>query len=170
MGKGKTPEVDGVPVDLFTQFDSLFKKYASQYALDWKLLKAIAMNESGLGVHPNGMEPSVARGIQNPADVEGSKSSDGKSWGLMQMTLPTARDYDPTATSEKLNNPEYSIRLSAQFVAWLTVQFKTETTRKMEWIVKSYNQGRGNTAKEMRGGTGYAGPYWERFQRNYNRL
>lgn len=157
--------------NLFTAFDGLFAKYAKQYGLDWKMLKAIAMNEAGLGVVAGGIEKSVAIGLANPGDVEGSKSSDGKSWGLMQMTVPTARDYDPSATPQKLNDPEYSIRLAAQFVAWLTLQFPSSDPRYIEWVVKSYNQGRGNTAKERRGEiAGYAGVYWERYLRNYAKL
>ena len=166
--------IDGqaVPAEasLWTAFDPLFQRYAKQYGLDWKMLKAIAMNESGLS--PAGwIEGSVARGLANPADVAGSKSSDGKSWGLMQVILPTAKDFDSSATAEKLNNPEYAVRIAAQFIAWLTLQFPSSEARYTEWIVKSYNQGRGNTAKERRGEiAGYAGVYWDRYLRNYAKI
>lgn len=157
--------------NIFRVFDPLFQKWAKNYGLDWKMLKAICMNESGLGVVASGLEKSVARGLVNPKDVEGSKSSDGKSWGLMQVTIPTAKDYDSKATPEKLNDPEYSIKIAAQYVAWLTLQFPKSEPRYTEWIVKSYNQGRGNSAKERRGEiAGYAEIYWDRYQRNYARL
>lgn len=144
-------------------FDSMFKRYANQYGLDWLMLKAICMNESSLGTHP-----SVVKGMNNPSDINASKSSDGKSWGIMQMTIPTAKDFDQSATAEKLNNPEYSVRLAAQFIAWLTVRFKVTDPQRNEWIVKSYNQGAGNTYKEISGETkGYATEYWQRYQRNY---
>ncbi len=147
--------------DFFT-YDSLFKKYASQNGVDWKWLKAIAMNESSLG-----QAASVKRGIASPDDIEGSKSSDGKSWGLMQMTLPTARDYDSMATASKLNNPEYSIRLAAKFLRFLTGKFAIVDSRFEEWVIKSYNQGAGNTEKERQGAiSGYAQSYWERYTRN----
>lgn len=168
----KDPKADSSSsVSLWNQFDDSFKKNASAFGLDWKILKAIAMNEAGLGVHPKGIEPSVRIGLESPQNIEGSKSSDGKSWGLMQMTVSTAKDYDSTATPEKLNNPDYTIKLSSQLLAWLFVQFKSSDPRQLEWVIKSYNQGRGNTSKEMRGvSPGYAGIYWERFQRNYNKL
>lgn len=157
--------------NLFTAFDELFKKYGAQYGVDWKVLKAIAMNESGLGVVAGGIEKSVARGLVNPSDIEGSKSYDGKSWGLMQFTIPTARDFEPGATPQKLNNPEYSIRLAAQFVQWLMKRFPTSEPRYWEWVIKSYNQGAGHTAKERRGEiAGYTGGYWDRYLRNLAKL
>jgi len=145
-------------------FDPLFKAEAAKYGLNWKMLKAIAMNESSLGTHP-----SVARGLAFPSDVDGSKSDDGKSWGIMQVTVPTARDFDPTATAEKLNNPAYSIKIAAQYLAWVLLQFKDDP--RLEWIVKSYNQGVGNTKKERAGAIkGYANEYWSRYQRNFEKI
>jgi membrane-bound lytic murein transglycosylase MltF len=141
--------------DSFTKWDTLFRLYGGD---DWKILKAIAMNESSLGEYP-----SVKRGLQVPQDVEGSKSQDGKSWGLMQITIPTARDFDPDATAVALNNPEYSVRLAARLLRSLKRQFD-----KTEYVVKAYNQGAGNTRAEIAGKHGgYANEYWERFQRNF---
>lgn len=140
--------------DWFHKWDSLFKNYGGE---NWKILKAIAMNESSLGRHP-----SVARGIEVPTDVEGSKSDDGKSWGLMQVTIPTGRDFDPACSPILLNNPEYSVRIAARFLRSLQSQFD-----ELEYVVKAYNQGAGNMRKEIAGtGGGYADEYWERFQRN----
>lgn len=145
-------------------FDTLFKSEAQKYGLNWKMLKAICMNESSLGQYP-----SVKHGLANPSDVEGSKSQDGKSWGIMQVTIPTARDFDPSATAEKLNNPGYSVKLAAQYLAWVVTQFKDDP--RVELIVKSYNQGVGNTKKERAGlSEGFADEYWARYQRNYETI
>lgn len=156
------------------QFDGLFQKYASQYGLDWKMVKAIAMNESGLGSAAGGIEKSVLQGILFPKDIESSKSFDGKSWGIMQVTLPTAKQFDATATAEKLNNPEYSIKIACQYIAWVTLRFKTSDPRYLEWVVKSYNQGVGNTNNEQRGVfhamSADVQKYWERYQRNYAKV
>lgn len=147
----------------FTRFDESFKRFASLFNIDWLVLKAICMNESSLGLHK-----SVALGLIHPTDIEGSKSDDGKSWGLMQFTIPTARDFDKSVTEEKLNNADYSIRLGAQFVAWLYARFPVTDPRRTEWVIKSYNQGIGNTNKEKNGLiAGYAQEYFERFKRNY---
>lgn len=155
-----------VPQDKFFRFDVWFKKYASQFGLDWKILKAICMNESSLGMHPR-----VARGLLYPTDIEGSKSEDGLSWGIMQFKVSTARDYDSSATEVKLNNPEYSIKLAAQHVAWLSLRFDNSDGRKTEWMIKSYNQGVGNTGKERRNEfKGVAQEYFERFVRNFKTL
>ena len=147
------------------QFDPLFKKYGSQYGVPWEWLAAIAENESRTG-----LEKSVKRGLASPTDVEGSKSSDGKSWGLMQVTLTTAQGMDKSATPAKLNNPEYSINLAAKFIKNLSSQFSKLETRYMEWVIKSYNQGPGNTRSEQRTGKGYANEYWARFQRNLEKV
>lgn len=121
-----------------TNYDELFKKYAAKYGLDWKLLKRISWIESRIGE-----DKRVKAGIRNPADIESSKSRDGKSWGLMQTTIPTARDYDPTATAQKLNNPEFSISMGAAHINFLVKKyFKNERD-----IVMAYNQGQGNQLK-----------------------
>jgi soluble lytic murein transglycosylase-like protein len=153
-------------LESWNKFDALFQKWGSVYGVKWTWLKAIAMNESSLG-----QAVSVSEGLRNPSNVEGSKSTDGKSWGLMQVTLSTAKTLDPLATPQKLNDPNYSIKLAAEYVSKLQKMFPIVETRWNEWVIKSYNQGPGNTQKEMRGQVkGYAQAYWERWQRNLSRV
>lgn len=142
-------------------YDDLFKKYGSRYGIDWKLLKAIAIIESSLGEHP-----TVKRGLADPNDIEGSKSTDGKSWGLMQVTLPTARDYDQSATAVKLNNPDYSVDIAARHVRFLMGLFDKKSPNFLEYVIKSYNQGQGNTKQ----GKTFADPYWAKYQRAYGSI
>lgn len=162
---GKKEEISDaieVRMDSWNQYDSFFKKSAEKYSVDWTWLKGIALNESSLGKHPR-----VARGLAVPSDIDGSKSEDGKSWGLMQVTVPTAKDFDKNASEEKLNNAEYSIDIAAKFIASLKKQFPPNDPRFVEWVIKSYNQGAGNTKKERSGAiTGYAKQYWDKFQKN----
>lgn len=161
-----TEDIDTMVNGIDSKYDEWFKFYGLKHSVPWLWLKAIAMNESSLGRHP-----SVARGLANPADVEGSKSEDGKSWGLMQVTLTTAKDFDPTATPQKLNNPEYSISIAAKYLERTSKQFVMVSTRYVEWVIKSYNQGVGNTKKELNGTSpGYAQEYWERWQRNFKKI
>jgi membrane-bound lytic murein transglycosylase MltF len=163
--KAAVPPTPSSQPNPWTRFDALFKKYAQIYGVKWTWLKAIALNESDLG-----REKSVARGLANAKDIEGSKSSDGKSWGLMQVTLTTARTMDPLATAEKLNDPEYSISLAANYLSQLNRRFAFIDPRHDEWTIKSYNQGPGNTDKEKAGSIkGYAQEYWERWKRNLTR-
>lgn len=144
-----------------TTYDSLFQKAGAKYAVPWLMLKRICMIESSIG-----RAASVKRGLENPYDVEGSKSFDGKSWGIMQVTLTTAKDLDPSASVERLNNPAYSVDLAAKYLAWLMTRFPRTDSRFEEWVVKSYNQGPGNTAKERAGsGTDYAGQYWAKYKK-----
>lgn len=142
---------------LNTNFDDLFKNMATKYGLDWKMLKAIAIIESSLGAHP-----SVKIGLENPSNVEGSKSSDGKSWGLMQVTIPTARDYDKLVTPEKLNIPYYSVEIASKHLAMLKKLFNGDVQK----IVKSYNQGQGNTLA----GKTYADGYWTKYLNAYRSI
>lgn len=160
-------EVDAVQAqDNWTKFDKWFKLYGAQYGVDWQWLKAIAMNESSLGT-----AKSVALGMVSPYDIENSKSYDGLSWGLMQVTIKTARGLDPVATEVKLNDPEYSIKLAAKYIGQLQKMFPMVDSRYQEWVIKSYNQGPGNSKKERDGKIdGYAQEYWERFQRNLERV
>lgn len=163
LGKDRIEEEITVQSDSFTKFDALFKKYGQQYAVPWHWLKAIAMNESSLG-----QAASVIRGAENPDDVEGSKSFDGKSWGLMQLTLATARDFEPSTQVRDLNDAEKSIRIAARFVRFLMAQVPKTTPKYDEYVIKSYNQGWGNTRKEMAGLTvGFANEYWLRWVRNH---
>lgn len=154
-------------MDSWTIYDALFLQYGKRWNVDPQWLKAIALNESNLG-----KAKSVQVGIQNPKDIENSKSSDGKSWGLMQVTLTTAKEMDSMATHEKLNNIEYSINLGARYVSKLKTYFSTADLRYIEWVIKSYNQGPGNTNKERTGviKKGYADEYWLRFQNNLKRV
>lgn len=142
-------------------YDALFKKYGGINSVDWMWLKAIALNESNLG-----KEKSVLRGIQMPSDIDGSKSYDGFSWGLMQVTLRTAQGIDSSATAQKLNDPEYSVKLAAKYVATLKSYFNPFDDLFLEKVIKSYNQGPGNTQKNKP----YADEYWSRFQRNLTRV
>ena len=156
----------------WTRFDALFEKYALKYQVPSSWLKAIALNESDLG-----RAKSVAVGIKNPENIEGSKSSDGKSWGLMQVTLATARALDPSATQAKLNNPEYSIDLGARVVRDnmnSVAKFVSKADpRYVEFVIKSYNQGPTHSRNEFFGKPSnpswqdHVQKYWAKFLRNF---
>ncbi|MCM2278317.1 MAG: transglycosylase SLT domain-containing protein [Oligoflexia bacterium] len=139
-----------------SRFDDLFEKYGTKYGVPPEWLKAICMNESSLGEHP-----LVQKGLA---------SEDGKSWGIMQLTLPTARDFEQVGIDE-LNNPEISVRIAAKFVKRIMASFEVVDLRYLEWVVKSYNQGVRRTMQERAGQSpGYAHEYWVRFKRNLKRL
>ena len=135
---------------VWRNYDRMFQKYGADYGVDWKWLKAIALNESALGTHA--------------AVAAGKISDDGKSWGLMQFILPTARDmlgWSWATDAEiigALNDPETSIKLAAKYIFSLSKQFPGDRRK----IIMSYNQGPGNT----KAGKQYAAEYYERFERN----
>lgn len=90
-------------------YDAIFQKHARDYNIDWRLLKAIAMQESSL----------------NPRAVNKADPS----YGLMQV-LCTENDGDPfcdnvfnlpgwgKVTKEKLLDPDTNIAYGAQIFAW----------------------------------------------------
>ncbi len=152
----------------WTRFDDLFSHYGQIFQVPFEWLKAFCMTESDLG-----RDPRVARGLVEPTDVEGSKSTDGKSWGIMQVTLPTAQDYDQDASAEQLNEPGYCVMIAAQHVAHLMQVFPVvmEPAQRLESIVEAYNEGEGNELKELAGtGGGFANTYRERFMRNLEKV
>ncbi len=141
QAKGK----DLVVLSQFEKYDPIFKKYSARYSVPWRWLKAIALNESSLGT--------------NPRVLAGLVSSDGLSWGLMQVTLTTAKDlYKREVSAEELKNDEISVDLAAKYLQRLMRYFPGDTRK----IIMSYNQGEGNTMK----GKEYALPYWEKFQKH----
>lgn len=148
-----------------TIYDNLFISYGKTCGVDWKMLKRISWVESKTGTYK-----SVALGLRTPANVKDSVSDDGKSWGIMQVTLTTAKTYDPLATPQKLNDPAYSIMIAAKHFAFLKRTYPTFSERD---LVMSYNHGQGNQlkfiAKEKSGTlllTDYpaAREYWKRYQ------
>lgn len=141
----------------WSKWDSLFKKYGEQYKVPWSWLKAICMTESALGT-----AKSVMAGLKNPSDPL-SISTDGLSWGLMQIRVETANDMEKGTTWVKLNDPETAVRIAAKFLRWLINQFPEKKGNELtKAVIMSYNQGAGNTKK----GKTYAAPYWEKFNTN----
>lgn len=143
--------------DNLKRWEPLFKAKASKYGLDWTWLAAIAWNESSLGSNSR-----VARGLEDPNDVEGSKSSDGLSWGLMQVTLKTAQGLRPGTTVADLNNPDVSVELAAKYLSQMLARYKGDLAR----AVKAYNQGPGNEDKRAT----YADEYLNRFTDHLGRV
>lgn len=109
----RQPEIGGriqaVRANMNTDIDFIFQKYGDQFGLDWKLLKAVATQESGL--NPNAV---------NPRDP---------SVGLMQIlcrgypsTVTCQNKFNirgwPPETGEQLKDPDYNVYLGAQILKW----------------------------------------------------
>lgn len=125
--------------EAWNRYDALFRKYASLNGINWHWLKAFACQESRLAT--------------DSRTKVGAVSGDGKSWGLMQITLPTALALGSgPIVGTALNDPELSIKLAAKLVAELNRTFPGDLHK----MCISYNQGATNT----RNGKDYTGPYW----------
>lgn len=139
----------------WNRLDARFKFHAAMNNLPpegWKWLKAIALIESDLG--------------RNARVKAGLVSYDGLSWGLMQLTMPTANDYEKVTVPD-LNNEEINLRIAAKHFSRLYRKFQV-----MEHAVKAYNQGEGNQAKEIAArksgnmnGFAQAADYFAKFQK-----
>lgn len=125
--------------EAWNRYDSLFQKYAKLNGIDWHWLKAFACQESRLAT--------------DSRTKIGAVSGDGKSWGLMQITLATALALGSgPIEGTALNDPELSIKLAAKLVAELNRTFPGDLHK----MAISYNQGATNT----RNGKDYTGAYW----------
>jgi soluble lytic murein transglycosylase-like protein len=122
-------DTDGGAMTDWTRYDDLFHKYGSLYGVPFEWLKAFALVESDLG--------------RDPLVVRHQLSRDGKSKGIMQLILSTARDYKPDVTLDELDDPELSVDLAAQHVAMLIRLFGQDE----QAVVMSYNEGQGNFKK-----------------------
>ena len=63
--------------------------------------------------------------------------------------------------------------ISVKYITWVinTLKISLDDPRRLEWIVKSYNQGVGNTLKEMKNPKqGYANDYWAKWQKQFTRV
>ena len=92
-----------------------------------------------------------------------SKSSDGKSWGLMQVTLATARQFESAVTPVALNNPEVSVRLAAKYIAWVKRNYSPD----LEFVVRAYNGGPAWQKTVL--GPAWTLAYWNKFKINYEK-
>jgi len=139
---------------VWRNYDHLFQTHAIEFGVNWKWLKAIALNESDLG-----LEGSVKRGLA---------SSDGLSYGLMQVTVKTGKSLLGGWPSDAemipiLNDADQSIWLAAKLLKELRgLVAKAPGGATMKNIIVSYNQSYARTVKgEI---LPAAETYWERFE------
>ncbi len=102
-------------------YDDLFIKYAPSSGMDWKLLAAIAYNESAF--NPNATSHMGAM-------------------GLMQLMPSTARQYGAVNPYD----PEQSVRASAKLIANLIAHYASvpDPSERINFMVAAYNAGPGH--------------------------
>ncbi len=105
----------------FSYYDDLFIRYAPVSGMDWKLLAAIAYNESAF--NPNATSPMGAM-------------------GLMQLMPSTARQYG----ANNPYDPEQSVRASAKLIANLLAHYASvpDLSERINFMVAAYNAGPGH--------------------------
>lgn len=128
------------------QYDEYFLKYSKEQGIDAKLLKAIAMNESGAKLNYTQLEPI------------------GGTSGIMHIKLSTARDYEKELTAEELKSPEVQIRVASKHIKRLLKVFNGDINN----VVMAYNAGEGNIKKGKI--PSITKDYIARYYRNIERL
>lgn len=115
----------------FYFYDELFKKHATINGIPWKWLKAIAKQESDLGL--------------DKRVINGEVSYDGLSYGIMQIAAGVGSEQEKkikgSPTREELNNPEISISIAAKLVGYLNRKYSGNQDK----VFLAYNQGEKNT-------------------------
>lgn len=139
----------------WTKWDSLMQSYCEAAQVPWLWMKGIMILESSLGLNPR-----VALGLSDPTNTIASESEDGLSWGLLQLRPETARDFDIIANAQKLNDPDYSIRIGSKLLRRLYRGLGGIE----EFCIKAWNEGQGAAILEQQGKiVGSSEQYWQKY-------
>jgi len=115
----------------FYFYDDLFKKHAQINGIPWEWLKAIAKQESDLGL--------------DKRVLSGQVSQDGLSYGLMQIASGVGsvqeKQIKGNLSEFELNKPEVSISIAAKLVGYLNRKYNGDKDK----VFLAYNQGEKNT-------------------------
>lgn len=121
-------------------FDELFREAAERHDLDWRLLAAVAHQESRF----------------DPKRTSWAGAS-----GLMQLMPRTARDI---GISGDLHDPAVGIEAGARYLRWLTDLFEDDLPEavRLRFALASYNVGRGHIldARDVARRRGWDGDRW----------
>jgi len=104
-------------------FDKLVNKYSSRYGVDKRIIEAVMFVESSTRKHVTG--------------------DDGKSFGLMQIMLQTARDQGFRGTKHQLLFPVYNIKYGTKYLS----QCLKWSLGDVCGAIDIYNRGIGNVIK-----------------------
>lgn len=128
-------------------YDNLFLSASAYAGIDPKILKAVAMNESGPRFEfMDKWEPV------------------GGTIGILHVQFETAKDYAPNLTREEWLKPQMQISIAAQHIARLMKVFNNDLGK----VIMAYNAGEGRIQSGVV--PSVTRDYLERFWRNYNRL
>ena len=123
---------------------------------DWDLYRQIIERET---IH-RGVDPCILAAVimqESRFDPNAVNPSD-PSFGIAQMMVPTANDYEPGTTQQDLMNPEIAIRLAAKHLQRLQGRL-VEKGYSLLSHIDIYNVGEGNVLfKNVRNVEGYQKP------------
>jgi len=109
-----------IPKGAISPYDRLFKKYAALIGWDWRMLAAIAFQESGF----------------DPEKIAWSGAS-----GLMQLMPRTASNFG--LNGRTILNPEMNIEAGVQYIKSLDMLYRSigDKHERIKFILASYNSG-----------------------------
>lgn len=106
------------------QLFPLIKNAASEYGISIDWICGIIAHESSFNA--------------NATNLFGGDLKRGGAWGLMQLTLDTARDYDKDITKDQLLIPDINIDIGCQHLA----RIKKRWGGQLKTVLCVYNSGR----------------------------
>lgn len=149
-------------------FDDIFKTIGSRIKVSPRILKAVSANESSVGLN---------KGVEKIGNTK----------GVMHVIYDTAKRFDSNLRpGDHLTMPiEKDIEIGAKYLAFLFKKYGNT-----EYAIKAYNGGEGrmnqiiayqktkvfkpvkagDTLEKMLSANKNMTIYWERYQRNYNKL
>jgi hypothetical protein len=137
-----------------SNFDSQIKKTAEQFALDWLLVKAVCIKESGLDTWKVRFEPNWKYrdrpeffAKKNNISLETEINCQKMSWGLMQVMGTVAHELGYYEDLTKLLQPSLGLFYGCKKLAALIKRHNDLPTS-----LAAYNAGSGN----IKAGSGYA--------------
>lgn len=99
-----------VTVSLGTALDTVYQTWGARHGVDWRLLKAIAIVESG--ENPNAKNPSDPSYGLMQVLCKNDGSLNGRCTNVLNV-----QDWDQ-ATPEHLYSPNFNVHIAAQIIKW----------------------------------------------------
>lgn len=112
----------------FYKYENLFQLLYPRYYLD-----SVSQAATNTGLSP----ALIFAIIRQESGFNSGAISAASAYGLMQMTVPTSKEYDSNASIQKLLDPDYNVNLGSQELAYLMKLYNGNILK----VAAAYNAG-----------------------------